>query len=120
MILTGQPISAEEALALGLVNAVVPHDRLLDETRRLALAIAAKAPSAVRACLGSVTQGLNMGIDQGLAVEAAYFAQLVPNRDLREGIDALLVKRPPRSDEHRVGQECVSTCRSRWSQYPQK
>src|SRR3546814_15588162 len=67
MILTGQPISAEEALALGLVNAVVPHDRLLDETRRLALAIAAKAPSAVRACLGSVTQGRNMGIAQGRA-----------------------------------------------------
>src|SRR3546814_20119843 len=114
MILTGQPISAEEALALGLVNAVVPHDRLLDETRRLALAIAAKAPSAVRACLGSVTQGINMRIDQGLAVASAYYAQLVPANDLRAGIDAFLEKRLTKALEPLVGNESVHNCRSRW------
>ncbi|MCG8562951.1 MAG: crotonase/enoyl-CoA hydratase family protein [Hyphomicrobiales bacterium] len=95
MILTGDPITAAEALDFGLVNDVVPHAALLDEAFALAAKIAAKSPLAVTACLGSVTRGINVPIDEGLAIEAGYFAQMVPTDDIEEGISAWLEKRPP-------------------------
>ena len=62
---------------------------------RLALRIAAMSPLAVAACLTSVTRGLNLPIDEGLAVEAAQFARMAATADIREGIDAFLEKRAP-------------------------
>ncbi|HTY66136.1 MAG TPA: crotonase/enoyl-CoA hydratase family protein [Alphaproteobacteria bacterium] len=95
MILTAEPISAAEAKEVGLVNEVVPHPRLLDEALALARKIAAMPPLAVAACLGSVTRGLNLSIDEGLAVEAGYFAQMAATADTREGIKAWLERRDP-------------------------
>lgn len=95
MILTGEPISADDAEQFGLVNDVVPHDRLLDEAFRLAETIAGKSAPAVAACLGSVTRGINVSIDEGLAIEAGYFAQMVPTPELAEGISAWLERRTP-------------------------
>ena len=95
MILTGQPITAFEARDFGLVNDVVSHDRLLDEALALADKIAEMSPLAVAACLGSVTRGINVPIDEGLAIEAGYFARMVPTRDIEEGISAFLEKRKP-------------------------
>jgi enoyl-CoA hydratase/carnithine racemase len=96
MILTGDPISAAEARAVGLVNDVVPHEQLLAEAMELAQRIRSWSPAAVTACLRSVTRGLNVSIDESLAIEAAQFAVTVPTRDIREGIDAFLEKRPAR------------------------
>ena len=96
MILTAEPIGAIAARDFGLVNAVVPHARLLDEACALAGRIAEKSPLAVAACLGSVTRGINVSIDEGLAVEANYFARMVGTRDIEEGISAWLEKRAPR------------------------
>ena len=95
MLLTAEPITAEEAQAIGLVNRVVPHDRLLPAARDLAERIAEMSPLAVAACLASVTRGLNLPIDEGLAVEAAQFARMAASSDIREGIDAFLEKRRP-------------------------
>jgi enoyl-CoA hydratase len=95
MILTGEPISAREALAFGLVNAVVRHERLIDEAFALAGKLVEKSPLALAACLGSVTRGLNVAIDEGLAIEANYFARMAATRDLAEGIAAFLDKREP-------------------------
>src|SRR5437899_12497374 len=95
MILTAQPITAREACELGLVNEVVAHEDLLDAAFRLAHLIAGKSPLAVAACLGSVTRGINVPIDEGLAIEANYFARMVGTRDLQEGVSAWLVKRAP-------------------------
>jgi len=95
MILTAEPISAVAARDCGLVNEVVPHAKLLDEALALAGKIVAKSPLAVAACLGSVTRGINVPIDEGLAIEANYFARMVPTRDIEEGISAWLEKRPP-------------------------
>lgn len=95
MILTGEPISATAARDSGLVNDVVPHDDLLDAAFALAAKITAKSPLAVAACLGSVTRGINVPIDEGLAIEASYFAQMVPTDDIEEGISAWLDRRPP-------------------------
>lgn len=98
MLLTGEPITAADACAYGLVNEVVPHDRLMETAFGLAERIAEKSPLAVAACLGSVTRGLNLPIDEALAVEAGYFARMVPTNDIREGIAAFLEKREPRFD----------------------
>ena len=95
MILTGEPISAAQACDFGLVNEVVPHDTLLDQAFALAHKIVEKSPLAVAACLGSVTRGINVSIDEGLAIEASYFARMVPTRDIEEGMSAWLEKRRP-------------------------
>ena len=95
MILTGEPISAWKARDFGLINEVVPHERLYEETFTLARVIAEKSPLAVAACLASVTRGINVPIDEGLAIEANYFARMVPTRDIEEGISAWIDKRPP-------------------------
>ncbi|WP_293802504.1 crotonase/enoyl-CoA hydratase family protein [uncultured Bosea sp.] len=96
LILTGEPISAEEAVRIGLINEVVPAHRLLKRARQLAATILGKSPAAVSACLASVTRGINLTIDEGLAVEAGQFAQLAHTSDVREGITAFLERRPAR------------------------
>jgi enoyl-CoA hydratase/carnithine racemase len=95
MILTAEPITASEACALGLVNDVVPHERLLEAAFALARKIAGKSPLAVAACLASVTRGINVPIDEGLAIEANHFARMVPTRDIEEGLSAWLEQRKP-------------------------
>lgn len=77
MILTGEPITAAEACRMGLVNSVVPNGQLLDEALALASTINAMNPAAVTASLASVTRGLNLSIDEGLANEAMQFAYAV-------------------------------------------
>ena len=95
MILTAEPISAWKARDFGLVNDVVPHERLYDEAFQLAGAIAEKSPLAVTACLHSVTRGINVPIDEALAIEASAFARMVPTNDIKEGISAWLGRRKP-------------------------
>jgi enoyl-CoA hydratase/carnithine racemase len=95
MILTGEPINASQACEFGMINEVVRHETLLDRTIALADKIAEKSPLAIAACLGSVTRGINVSIDEGLAIEANYFARMVPTRDIGEGISAWLEKRRP-------------------------
>ena len=93
MILTAEPIDAQQALTIGLVNGVVEHAALLAEARRLADRIVRHSPAAVAACLRSVTRGLNVSIDEGLAIEAMQFASMVETPDIRRGIDAFLSRR---------------------------
>jgi enoyl-CoA hydratase len=94
LLLTGEPITAQRAAEIGLVNKVVPHDQLLAAARALALKILEKPPLAVRATLASTIRGLDLSITEGLALEADQFARLVPTADAREGIAAFLEKRP--------------------------
>ncbi|MFI6921230.1 enoyl-CoA hydratase-related protein [Nonomuraea spiralis] len=90
MILTGDPIPARRAAELGLVNAVVPEGELLAAARDLAARITRHAPTAVAACLRAVTRGVNLPIDEGLAVEAACFAATVPTDGVRLGLRRFL------------------------------
>ncbi|WP_324789754.1 crotonase/enoyl-CoA hydratase family protein [Streptomyces sp. H51] len=90
MILTGDPIPAARAAELGLVNTVVPAGELLDAARDLAGRIIRHAPTAVAACLRAVTRGVNLPIDEGLAVEAACFAATVPTDGVRTGLRRFL------------------------------
>ncbi len=95
MLLSGDSISAERACNYGLVNKVVPHDSLLDEAFAFAERIIEHSPLAVAACLGSATRGLNVSIDEGLSIEAGYFALMAATHDTAEGISAFLEKRAP-------------------------
>jgi len=90
MILTGDPITAHRAAELGLVNAVVPSETLLPAARQLADRIIRHAGTAVAACLAAVTRGINLPIDEGLAVEASWFAATVPTEGTREGLRRFL------------------------------
>ena len=94
-ILTADRFSAKVAEAYGLVNYVVPREILLPEALALANKIIDKSPLAVAACPGSVTRGLNTTIDEGLAIEAGYFARMVATNDIHEGISAWIEKRKP-------------------------
>jgi enoyl-CoA hydratase len=95
MLLTAEVIPASQACAHGLINEVVAHEKLLDAAIGLARTIAGKSPLAIAACLGSVTRGINVPIDEGLAIEADHFARMVGTRDIEEGISAWLERRAP-------------------------
>jgi enoyl-CoA hydratase len=95
MLLTAEVIPASQACAYGLINEVVAHEKLLDAAIGLARTIAGKSPLAIAACLGSVTRGINVPIDEGLAIEADHFARMVGTRDIEEGISAWLERRAP-------------------------
>lgn len=94
LLLTGAMIDAAEAQRIGLVNRVVPHDRLLAEAEALLQAIIANAPLAIAACLDSVDRGADLPLDAALALEAAHFGVLSGSDDMREGTTAFLEKRP--------------------------
>jgi enoyl-CoA hydratase len=95
MMLTGEEISADEALRLNLVNRIVAPSRLSVEAHGLARAIASLAPLAIRACLKAVTTGLTLPLEKGLKLEAELFSGLFATEDMREGTRAFLEKRAP-------------------------
>src|SRR5918999_452818 len=95
LLLTGQMIDAHEAHRIGLVNRVVPADRLMTECEQLLRAILENGPLAVRACLEAVDTGLDVGVDEGLLLEANLFGLLSGTADMREGTAAFIEKRKP-------------------------
>jgi enoyl-CoA hydratase len=95
LLLTGQMIDAQEAYRIGLVNRVVPADRLLSESEQILRSILENGPLAVRACLEAVDTGLDVGVDQALLLEATLFGLLSGTADMREGTAAFVAKRKP-------------------------
>ena len=93
LLLTGQPISAAEALRIGLVNRVLPPGDLMAEARTLATALASKPPIAVRYILEAVHRGLDMPLPDAQAFEATLFGLVSTTGDMREGTRAFLEKR---------------------------
>jgi enoyl-CoA hydratase/carnithine racemase len=96
LILTGRQIDAQEALRLGLVHRVVPPGQALDEARRVAEALLANGPLALRAAKQAVIQGLDMELNAGLDLELRLFADMLRTEDAVEGPRAFAEKRPPR------------------------
>jgi enoyl-CoA hydratase len=95
LCLTGEIIDAKEALRIGLVQRVVPAADLLNEAKRIAATIAAKAPLAVAACKRVINNGAHLAIDDALELEALEFGTLVDTEDIKEGTGAFLEKRKP-------------------------
>ncbi len=93
LCLTGEPIDAQEALRIGLVQKVVPQAELLETARKIARSIAAKAPLAIEACKRAVNGGAHLAMRDALELEALEFGALVNTSDFREGTSAFLEKR---------------------------
>jgi enoyl-CoA hydratase len=96
LILTGRRIDASEALSLGLVEQVVPHDQLLPSVEELAQTIASRAPLAVKYAKEAVVRGRELPLTEGLKVEAELYTLLRTTEDRMEGARAFQEKRPPR------------------------
>jgi enoyl-CoA hydratase len=95
LLLTGQMIDAHEAYRIGLVNRVVPADRLMSESEQILRSILENGPLAVRACLEAVDAGLDIGVDEALLLEANLFGLLSGTADMREATSAFVEKRKP-------------------------
>ncbi|WP_124728116.1 enoyl-CoA hydratase-related protein [Staphylospora marina] len=95
LILTGRMMSAQEAFELGLVNRVVPQDKLEEETMALAGEIASKPPIAVRLGKQAVLKALDLTLEHGLHFEQNAFFMLFSSEDQREGMKAFVEKRKP-------------------------
>jgi enoyl-CoA hydratase len=95
IILTGRRVRADEALRIGLVNAVHPLEQLMSEARKLATAIANQSPRAVSAAKTLMQIAFNGDTRAGLDTELRLFAQAFGTEDQREGMTAFVEKRAP-------------------------
>jgi enoyl-CoA hydratase len=100
IILTGRPITAQEALQGGLVNRVVPLESYLQEAQALAREIGAKAPVAARLGKEAVNAVFDTYLDQGLWTERRNFYLLFATDDQKEGMRAFLARRKPEWQGH--------------------
>jgi len=95
LILTAETISAGEALEIGLVNKVVPEEKLASEVEALAKTIGSKGPVALKYAKEAVNKGLDLTLEQGLRLEADLYFILQTTADRTEGVKAFLQKRTP-------------------------
>ncbi|MGN0734739.1 MAG: enoyl-CoA hydratase/isomerase family protein [Anaerovoracaceae bacterium] len=95
MILTGEPVSAHEAYEIGLVNKVVPLDKLMEEAMSMAKKIAEKSPVVTKLAKRAIQNGADLPIDTGLLIEILSQSVVFSTKDHLEGINAFLEKRKP-------------------------
>lgn len=95
LVLTGDPILAEEAFQLGMLNKVVQVDSLMDEARSFAAKFKNSPSFAIEMAKSIMDTGINTGLKEALEVERLGFAMLYSTKDQREGLKAFLEKRPP-------------------------
>ena len=95
ILLTGEQLSAADALRMGLINKVVPPDQVMAEARRYATIIAANGPLAVQAVKRSVVVGLTLPPEQALEKEMEIGVPVSMSEDCREGTRAFREKRKP-------------------------
>lgn len=96
LIYTAKRISAEEALAIGLVNQVVPADRLMEAARSLALKICENGPIAIQQAKFALSKGFDAPLEVGLNIESNAYWLCIPTEDRQEGLRAFREKRKPR------------------------
>jgi len=95
MLTTGEFISSERALELGLINRIVPHDQLCEATNTLAETVAAKLGAVVRIGKQAFYNQLEMPLDQAYAYTGSVMVENMLFRDTAEGISAFIEKRQP-------------------------
>lgn len=97
ILLTGDPISAQEAHRIGLVNAVVPEAELRRQAvQLLSKRIGSMSKQAVSRILRAVREGLDRPVAEAIALEAKLFGEMMPTADKAEGVRAFAEKRPPK------------------------
>ena len=93
LIYTARNIKADEAYRIGLVNAVYTQEELIPAAKKLAATIAGNAPIAVRACKKAINEGLQVSIDEGVAIEEGLFGSCFESYDQQEGMANFLRKK---------------------------
>ena len=93
LMLTAEMIDAQEAHRIGLANKVVPQAELLDAARAMMKTILKNGPVALGLAIECATRGMEMSVDDGLALESNLFGLLAATEDMREGMGAFLEKR---------------------------
>ena len=93
MIYTARNIKADEALRIGLVNAVYTQEELMGAAEKMAAGIAKNAPLAVRNCKKAITDGLDADMDEAIVIEEKLFGDCFESYDQKEGMAAFLEKR---------------------------
>lgn len=93
MIYTARNIKADEALRIGLVNAVYTQDELMAAAEKMAAGIAKNAPIAVRNCKKAINDGLDADMDEAIVIEEKLFGDCFESYDQKEGMAAFLEKR---------------------------
>jgi enoyl-CoA hydratase/carnithine racemase len=95
MILLGDPINAQEALAAGVVTKIVPKEELLSDSQDLAVRLAALPRLALQASKMLINKSQEMDLSSGLELEARAFGAIAHTHDLVEGTKAFMEKRKP-------------------------
>ena len=96
LLYTARNIDANEALRIGLVNAVYPQAELMDAAKKMAATIAKNAPIAVRACKKAVNEGMQVSIDQAVVIEEKLFGDCFETHDQVEGMACFLSREKPK------------------------
>ena len=94
MIYTGKAIRANEALRIGLVNAVYEPEELMDKAMEMAQTMLKNAPVAIRLAKQSINEGYDLDADDAIGLENKLFGKCFATKDKKEGMDAFLNKRP--------------------------
>lgn len=92
-ILIGKKVSAEKALKYGLINEVVPSERLMETSLTIAAELASGPPIAMKGILDSVIRGTEMDFEEGIALELNHMLNIARSEDAAEGISAFFTKR---------------------------
>lgn len=95
MILQGDPIDAQEALRIGLVNGVFEQGSLLDEVKKIANRMVSRGPEALALAKQAVRRGAHLSLQDGLELEADLFGIISSTDEMKEGMAAFLEKRKP-------------------------
>jgi enoyl-CoA hydratase/carnithine racemase len=95
MLLTGRPISAQEAFRIGLINKVVPQGQLMATAMQMADLLARPSPLAARAAKQAMLEGMSMPLHEGLKLEKGLFDYTLGTEDFIEGRNAFFEKRKP-------------------------
>lgn len=95
LIMSGRRITADKALAIGMVERVVSMDQLLKEAENMARNMAAQGPLAVAAAKRTINRGWDLNLEEGLDLESRTWGELFGSEDQKEGARAFLGKRKP-------------------------
>ena len=97
MIFTGKNIRAEEALRIGLVNAIYPQNDLLDEAKKLAAIIGKNGPNAIKMSKKAINEGIQVDIDKAIEIEEKLFGKCFETSEQRDGMNNFLNKNNKKS-----------------------
>jgi enoyl-CoA hydratase len=95
LLLTGNLVTAEEALKIGLINRIVESEHLLSETESLVLEILSRSPIAVRMTWEAIHRGMNLTLEESTLLGADYFGLVAATEDFRAGTKSFLEKTSP-------------------------